>query len=83
MSSSQEGRNGTSLPGRVPTCAAGSCRSRIASSTGPPLIGSRTSRHTRCQRPGGVQTYGVVVVTACMPSLRRMGALSSDASTCR
>ncbi len=32
-------------------------------------------------RGQGVQTYGVVVVTACRPSLVRIGALSTEAST--
>lgn len=32
---------------------------------------------------GGFQTYGVAVVTASKPRRRRMGALSSEASTCR
>lgn len=32
---------------------------------------------------GGVQTYGVVVVTATNPRRYKIGRLSSDASTCR
>ncbi len=35
------------------------------------------------QAAGGVQTYGVVVVTACMPRRLRMGVLSGEASTWR
>ena len=31
----------------------------------------------------GVQTYGVVVVTATNPRRSRIGPLSDDASTCR